>query len=264
MSKTQQESGLKQGSVFDKVCFAYLEEQDSVWDSKTYKSESSKAKTVARAVDKSGFVGNEFYKELKKLGYKPYTIKSLVQTASRIYAFGQDAGMLNKFNNPFKDFLIKSPQVFRNAYKSERITVTFDEVKSRLQLAQADEETKKFIIALLDSGLRIDEAYKVNHATSSVIGKGNKERFVVFNYCPPTTPAAKLPSQWKVRQVLKSCGLKPHTLRKVLATKLSRDSDFSHKDIMQIFGWNSIETASKYFQSQTEEELKAKLLKATK
>lgn len=248
---------IKFKDIYEKLYYSYLAYYDKIWDNKTYASESSKLKTIIRVMRLSGLRGIDFYGILKAEGYKPYTIKALVQRAASLYRHGQEQKFLSTFNNPMYDLLVKSPQLFRNAYKPERLKLDFDEALTRIKTIE-DEATREMCLALLKSGLRIHEAYKVNYVTASVIGKGDKERFTAFTF-----PAhLEMPSEYRVRTELKKLGLKPHSLRKLLATKLSR-SDLRHADIMKIMGWSSIETASKYFQSLNEEQLKQKMKEIT-
>lgn len=238
--------------IYEKLYYSYLTYYDKIWDTKTYEVERSKLKTIVRAMRKSGFSGIAFYNALKEEGYAPYTIKSLVQRAASLYQHGQDSDFLSKFNNPMKDLLIRHPQLFRNAYKTERLTIDFDEAKAKILTIQ-NVEVRDFCLALLMSGLRIHEAYIVNQQTSSVVGKGDKERYVMFDYPHQTFPPAST-----VRRTLAKLGLKPHTLRKLLATKLSR-SDMTYTDICAVLGWSSLQTAAKYLQPLKEEQLKQKM-----
>lgn len=249
---------MKHTDKYEQMYYEYLSYHDSVWNDKTYASESSKLKTIIRAMRKSGLNGVAFYEALKEEGYKPYTIKSLSQRAGAVYAFAQTKGIVSNFNNPFKDLLIRHPHLFRNAYKPERLKLDFDEARKRIETIP-NETIKLFCLALLTSGLRIHEAYLVNTETASVVGKGGKERFTSFLFPAHLT----MPSEYQVRTALAKIGLKPHSLRKLLATKLSR-SDLRHADIMTIMGWSSIETAQKYFQPLNEEELKRKMKEITK
>jgi site-specific recombinase XerD len=250
MNKLQQDINPK----YEQLRVAYLSYYDKVWDLKTYRNEASRAKTIIEALKVSGFNGMAFYAALKDMGYKPYTIKTIVQAAGRIYAHGQKEKIVDSFNNPFKDFMATSKNVFRNAYKPERLKIDFDEAHRRI-LTIEDENIKYFCLALLQSGLRIHEAYKVDHSTSSVIGKGDKQRFVIFNYNRPNPP-----SEYAVRKQLTALGLKPHSLRKLLSTKLARGG-FSREDLMEIMGWSSSQTADKYNQPLFEEQLREKLQK---
>lgn len=242
---------------YEELYYSYLSYHDRIWDDKTYASESSKLKTIIRVMRTTGLRGIDFYAALKAEGYKPYTIKAFVQRAASMYRHGQEAKIVDAFNNPYNDLLARSPQLFRNAYKPERLKLNFDEALTRIKSIE-DEAMREMCLALLKSGLRIHEAYKVNYETSSVVGKGDKERFTAFSF-----PAhLKMPSEYQVRTALAKIGLKPHSLRKLLATKLSR-SDLRHADIMQVMGWSSIETASKYFQPLNEEQLKQKMKEIT-
>lgn len=250
---------LKNSSKAEQLYYAYLTYHDNLWDDTTYKSESSRLRQIVKVIDDvSGFQGKAFYMELKRQGYKPYTIKVMVQRAASLYAHGQKLGIVDKFSNPFHDLLASSPQLFRNAYKAERLRLDYDEAKRRI-LTISNETVRDFCMQLLKTGLRIHEAYVVNQETSSVIGKGNKERFTTFEW-----PKGKeMPSEATVRRALAKIELKPHSLRKLLATKLSRESSFSTQDILKIMGWSSIETASKYYQPLKEETLKNKLKEIT-
>lgn len=242
---------------YEELYYSYLTYHDRIWDDKTYASESSKLKTIVRIMRISGLRGVDFYGQLKAEGYKPYTIKAFVQRAASLYKHGQEQKIVDAFSNPFSDLLARSPQLFRNAYKPERLKMDFDEAQRRIKTIE-DEALREMCMALLKSGLRIHEAYKVNYETSSVIGKGDKERFTAFSF----PKHLEMPSEYHVRGALQKLGLKPHSLRKLLATKLSR-SDLRHADIMQVMGWSSIATASKYFQPLNEEQLKQKMKEIT-
>jgi integrase len=239
---------------YEELYYAYLTHNDKMWDDSTYKSESSRLKTIVSVLEVSGFRGQDFYAELKRQGYKPYTIKVMVQRAAAMYSHGQKLKIVSAFNNPFFDLLASAPQLFRNAYKAERLKLDFDEAMKRV-LTIPQENVREACISLLKSGLRIHEMYLVNKETSSVIGKGNKERFTTFAF----PEHLELPSEWQVRTALKKIGLKPHSLRKLLATKLSRNSDIKNQDILAIMGWSSLETANKYLQPLNEQQLKQKM-----
>lgn len=238
---------------YEELYYRYLEAKDGYWDGATYNSESSKLKTIVRVLRKSGLRGISFYQELKAEGYKPYTIKSLTQRAASMYEWAIKNQVASTHTNPFADLLVSSPHLFRNAYKAERLKLDFDEAAQRI-MSIPQENVRECCLSMLRSGLRIHEVFIVNKETNSVIGKGNKERFTVWAF-----PAhLQLPSAAQVRYALKKIGLKPHSLRKLLATKLAR-SDMRHMDIMALMGWSSMETATKYIQPMNEDKLKSKL-----
>lgn len=244
---------MKYKNKYEELRYAYLDYHDKLWDSSTYRSESSKTKSIIELIEKAGgFSGVELYKLMLAEGYKPYTIKVFFQRAGAMYKFGMSNGIVPNFNNPYSDFIMSSAHLFRNAYKTERLKLDYDEALIRINTIP-NIEVRDFCIALLRSGLRINEAYKINYETSSVVGKGDKERFVVFSY-----EHKSMPSESMVRRELAKIGLKPHSLRKLLATKLSR-SNMTYTDICAIFGWSSLATAQKYLQPLKENQLKQKM-----
>lgn len=234
----------------------YLEYHEFAWTKATYNSEKSKVKTLVDLIRIVGLSGNELYKALKQEGYKPYSIKALMQRAGALYEFGLNHKIVPYGVNPFSDFLKRNAQLFRNSYQPVKVGMDFDDAQTKINAIQ-DINMKKFCMALLHSGLRIQESYKVNYKDSTVIGKGGKLRKVYFKYDGEIPP----PSQYAVRATLTSLGLKPHDLRKLLATRLARHG-LTHRDIMEVMGWNSIETASKYFQPELAEKLKSKIQEA--
>ena len=249
---------MKHTDKYDELVYKYLEAHDPTWTDKTYATESAKLKTILRVLRTSGPRGVTFYQTLKAEGYHPYTIKSLVSRGASLFDWAikhqiQGFGPINTF----ADLLLSSPQLFRNAYKPERLKITFDEAMEKIK-SIPQENIREACLSLIRSGLRIHEIYKVNNDTKSVIGKGDKQRFTVWAF-----PAhLELPSENQIRYALKKVGLKPHSLRKLLATKLARNSDFSNADIMAVFGWSSIETAAKYLQPETEAKLRNKIEEA--
>lgn len=251
---------MKHTDKYDELIYKYLEAHDPVWTNNTYATESAKLKTILRVLRISGLRGVAFYQTLKAEGYHPYTIKAIVARAASLIAWGIKH-QIQGFGptNTFEDLLMSSPQLFRNVYKTERLKIGFDEAVEKIKTIP-QENIREACLSLLRSGLRIHEIYKVNLETKSVIGKGGKERFTVWSY----PSHLELPSENQIRYALKKVGLKPHSLRKLLATKLARNSDFSNADIQQIFGWSSIETATKYIQPESESILKQKIQEALK
>lgn len=231
---------------------SYLDFHKTAWTTACYKSEAARLKKIIHIIKtETGLSGNEFHKSLTDRGYGSYTIKTMLIRAASYYEFGATKGAFPKGMNPFKNEMQRSRTAMNRAYRPERLKVDFDTARERISLIK-DEAVRGFCMALLTSGLRIEEAYTVNYETSSVIGKGGIERTVFFDY------KGNLPSQYSVRKALAALGLKPHSLRKLFATKLSR-SGFSHADIKRILGWSSITTADKYFQAKQDDKLRQEL-----
>lgn len=230
----------------------YLDFHKTAWTESCYKSEAARLKKIVHIIKTdTGMSGNEFHRSLMDRGYGSYTIKTMLIRAASYYEFGSNKGVFPKGMNPFKNEMQRSRTAMNRAYRPERLKVDFDTAREKISLIK-DEAVRDFCMALLNSGLRIEEAYNVNHETSSVVGKGGIERTVFFDY------KGEPPSDYRVRTALKEIGLKPHSLRKLLATKLSR-SGFSHADIKRIFGWSSITTADKYFQAKQDDKLRQEL-----
>lgn len=241
---------------YDEAYVKYLEYHENAWSASTYKSEHSKLKIIVKVVRETGLNGADFFKSIKKLGYAPYFIKTLMQRAGSWYEFGARYKIFPSFSNPFRDFSKRNAQLFRHSYTVLKVKMDFDDAQEKINQIE-DENMKLFCLALLHSGLRIHEAYKVNYEDSTVVGKGGKLRKVYFNYKGSVPP----PSIYSVRSKLTELGLKPHDLRKLLATRLARHG-MTHRDIMEVMGWSSIETASKYFQPEAQEKLKLKINEA--
>ena len=188
--------------------------------------------------------------QLERTEYNEHSVP-LFLTSSFVFDTAED--MRAAFNDESDDF-IYSRYVNPNTNEFINKVCLLEGAEAGLATASGMAAIFTSFMALLKSGLRIHEAYKVNYETSSVIGKGDKERFTAFSF----PKHLQMPSEYHVRGALQKLGLKPHSLRKLLATKLSR-SDLRHADIMQVMGWSSIATASKYFQSLNEEQLKQKM-----
>jgi integrase len=70
-------------------------------------------------------------------------------------------------------------------------------------------------------------------------------------------PSSPRPAASTFRYHLNKVGLKPHTLRKLCASKLARQDKIKEQDLLKVFGWASMETASIYLQAKNNEELAA-------
>lgn len=242
----------------------YLSFNTNNWSPTTLKSETARLKKIIHAAKNgAGFTGNGLYAYLTETGIKPYSIKTYMIRASSFWDFCRERGHFPQMPfNPYKAEMMRNKKVTCGVYKPERLKMDFFKAEELLRnLELEDVRVKDFCLALLYSGLRIHEAYKVNKETGYVIGKGAKERKVAWDYAHATNP-----SQASVRGALAAVGLKPHSLRKLFVTRLSR-SGFSREDIMLIMGWSSFSTAEKYLQPDLEDGLMNKvknLFKETK
>lgn len=236
----------------------YLHEMSGAWAPSTYKSEASRLKLIVKLMlSGAGRSGNALYDALMEQGLKMYAVKTSLIRASQFWEYGKAQGhFVGDVANPYKSEMRRKAFTLKTAYKKERLKFNYDQALAAI-CGLAEEDLRDFILAMLKSGVRFEEAFKVDLVNQRVIGKGSKERAVVFEYY------GTVPAKARVRAALKQIGLKPHSLRKLLATKLSR-TDMTHADIMAVFGWSSIKTADSYFQPLAEDKLRQLLKEATK
>ncbi len=246
------------GAKLKEAAEYYLHERTSYWSASTLKSERARINTIQKYVETSGLNGQEFLKALKGDGYNLYNIKQMFVRAGQLYSFGQERGLFAPSTNPFKDFMLKEPLAFKNAYKKQRLTLSYEQALEQIEAEPSfTKEMRSILKCLLRSGLRIHEAYKVNRATMTVEGKGGKERRV-FNFDFPAD--WQIPPYHAVRTALHKLGIKgPHTLRKLFANFLARSQKFTREDIMTIVGWSDYRSAASYMQSLHETELQSRL-----
>lgn len=235
----------------------YLHEMSGAWAPSTYKSEASRLKLIVRLMlSGAGRSGNALYDSLVAQGLKMYALKTALIRAAQFWEYGKVHGYFQEVANPYKSEMRRKAFTLKTAYKKERLKLNYDQAHAAI-CSLAEEDLRGFILAMLKSGVRFEEAFKIDLVNQRVIGKGSKERAVVFEYY------GTIPAKARVRAALKEIGLKPHSLRKLLATKLSR-TDMTHADIMAVFGWSSIKTADSYFQPLAEDKLRQLLKEATK
>lgn len=210
----------------------YLSEKQFAWSETTQRSEAARLQYFT-----SHPIGTpkEVYVKLTQNGYKPYSI----QTAwTRLVSFLD-------WQNPaaaseFRQFRKTNRRAFQNAYIPITLDVSYDEAKRRIETI-TNAKIRESAIALLESGLRIHELYKVDRGEQTVTGKGGTKRAVFV-------PLVSIPaSPREIRQELKQLGLTPHMLRKLFATRLV-EAGASDADLLQIMGWKSILTARSYLQ----------------
>lgn len=214
---------------------AYIEDHETAWATSTLKSERSRLRAVA---DKLDLGPEEVYRHLQDAGQKPYTIKT---TFIRICDLEQWA----KKGTKFKGFMEKHGNRFKHAYQKEQVGVSYAEALRRIE-GMACEGSRAQARGLLTTGLRLSESYGV--AGDAVTGKGGKAR-KVYGRISGTVPRSTL---WKH---LREVGLKPHTLRKLCATRLA-ELGATPADLCKIFGWSSIGTAYQYLQAKDDERIK--------
>lgn len=226
----------KQISLALKAVDKYLTDNKGRWSETTSRSEKARLTTHLPIWINCGRDAAAFFQALEQSGKKPYTIKT---TFIRMGNFLKWQGMETQAAD-IKNFMYLNGKYFKNAYKKERLNVTFEEAEKRITKI-GDEAYREAARELLSTGLRIGETSAI--VEGRVKGKGGKERSFygrgsVFAGVDKT----------KLRRELKKVGLKPHSLRKLFATRLAKSGDFTEADLCEVMGWNSFATAQSYLQ----------------
>lgn len=219
----------------------YLASKENAWSYASYKSEASRLASIPEEYLPNDPAG--FYRYCTIQSYKPYTVKTLFIRASQLAGFGWP-----NQENKFAKFMQENARLFKNAYTPKRPQMTFNEAVALIKANMAPELAAQ-AFALLSSGLRISEANNVKNGV--VIGKGSKPRQV------HNTPEVRIvPHQ--LRKALRPLGLTPHSLRKLAATR-AVELGAREAELLAMFGWNSMQTASLYVTAANTAGLAAKL-----
>jgi integrase len=218
----------------------YIEDHETAWSRTTLASEHSRLRALGGVLNGSP---DKVYQHLAALGKAPYTIKT---TFIRICALEAWIGKEKKF----QDFMKKHGNRFKHAYKKEELDVTYEEAKERI--TSLPPAVREHAESLLRTGLRISEVGTVKNGR--IIGKGGKTRSVYGNFAGSV-------SQSVLRKQLRGVGLKPHTLRKLCATRLA-EAGATPADLCKVFGWASIGTAYQYLQAKDDDRLQELVDKA--
>lgn len=214
---------------------AYLKDHETAWAPSTLKSESARLRKLANIMIKAP---HDVYTILTNQGKKPYTIKT---TFVRLV----DLERWAKLEPRFARYMEKHERRFKHLYQKEEVEISYEDAQRRIM--ELEGKSRQHALGLLQCGVRLTESYNVTDGR--VVGKGGKVRKV---YGTIKETEAKSTFARK----LKAVGLKPHTLRKLCATRLA-EKGATPADLCKIFGWSSIETAYQYLQSKEESKLAA-------
>jgi site-specific recombinase XerD len=236
--------------VTKEIIDQYLESKRHKWSMSTVKSERARLMTLLPALE-AGLSPNECIdRYLKKNGSgSTYAAKTMVIRVGSLHEWMAQQG-LRTGPNLFKDFL-KDNYKFKNAYKKEKLGVDYDTAKKCIEKMPAG-SYRDWAEYLLCTGLRPVETTSISRSGDDieVTGKQGKSR-TVFKI-PPTSQA---PPYRNLYNALRRVGLKPKDLRKLFATRLV-DKGLAIKDVMEVMGWSSMQTADSYLQSKKKDVLK--------
>lgn len=235
----------------------YLRYKSVVWSASTLKSEKArlnKALTFLNATD--GFKNPDLLLAALEPEYKPYTLKIILTRLGDLEAW---AIMEGRHSPPalLSELLRRCYRRFKGCYQKEKLGLSYDSAEALIN-SIGDREVRAHALAVLRSGLRFGESVSVNLESRTVVGKGGIMR-PVFNLGEVPGVSSELNYQ-RLRRGLATVGLKPHTLRKLAATKFSKILE--PVDLMRVMGWTNMQTAAIYIQESRDEEISAKLMRA--
>jgi len=226
----------------------YIVSKANSWSATTARSESAR---LFANIELINMEPSEAYSKLLAANMAPYSIKTLFIRIGELQLF---IGVVATY----KQFLKSHANLFKNAYQKERVNMGFEEARTRINSIR-DSAVRQLALFILASGLRAHEALKFNKADKEVCGKGARTRRVFNTELAPEPGHGVTYDRLYVE--LRSVGLKPHTLRKLAATKLV-SAGFREADLMQVMGWASMATASSYLQPANEEQLNQRMKEA--
>ena len=210
----------------------YLDSRLGIWAAATLRSEAARLKTAAALVD--GVPVEEAWRRLSGLG--AYSRVTTWNRLSTLVGWARDNNLWPGLNT-FQAFRQSNPLLFRAAYKRRPAEVEYSEVSARIERI-VNPIVRDAARVILRNGLRSAELGTLKDGR--VIGKGGKEREVLW---PAVLEHDVTYSQlWTA---LRLVGLKPHDLRKAMASELVAKGCDEH-DLLKIMGWTSYETARCY------------------
>lgn len=224
----------------------YINSKQLAWAPSTLRSESARLHAALDLIQ----AGAQALLEQGSIRYKPYALKTLFIRAGELVEY-----VYPNLPNEFKMFLKRNARIFKNAYKPERLGVDYKQA-SQLVSYITDPTAKKLATIILKTGLRSAEALSYD-GSGAVIGKGSKERAVLSEDCLTKEEREQL-TYSKFHKALAKVGLKPHTLRKLVASQLA-NGGAKEADLLAIMGWSNIQTAKFYLQPKETRALKALL-----
>lgn len=225
----------------------YLEYHKLAWSSTTLSSERYRLMKVARLRLPDA---RSIYEALVSSGMKPYTVKTTIIRLVALEKWVKAQGL--EWGYDFQKFYSVHKNRFKHAYVKQDLNITFAEARKRV--ATLESPYREAALGLLETGLRISEMAKAKDGF--VVGKGGKRRRIYG------TIDSKVSTQ-TLRLKLKAVGLKPHTLRKLCATRLA-EHGATAADLCEVFGWTSIETSYRYLQHRGVDKLRELVKESTK
>lgn len=224
----------------------YLDSHSLSWSETTLRAERYRLVSIAAHLE-SGMGPAALYTLLRER-LSESTLKTTFIRIASLYDFAAISP------NPYREFIKNSPRLFRYAIMARPAPCGLKGAREAIEQMR-DPECKRHAQSLLNSGLRWSESVTADLNKKTVVGKGAKPRRV-FGDISGFSSGISYKRFWNE---LRKVGLRPHDLRKILATELA-NGGADHIDLMKIFGWSNIQTASFYLQPKKDQELEALVL----
>lgn len=211
----------------------YIQSKSNAWSASSLKSEAARLHQLADVIA----LGPQAVYDYLFTKQSPYTIKTTFIRLTAFYDFAEPG-----HPNPFRQFMQENARLFKGVYARREVEVDYLEARKRIGQI-VDLEARQLADFILHTGCRSTEALTYK-GTGEVLGKGGKVRkLITLNQAP--YPVNHSLTYSKFHKALHTVGLKPHTLRKLYATKLV-EGGLREADLMSIMGWTNMQTASYY------------------
>lgn len=238
--------GIIKAMKIEQLVEMYLQSKQNSWSPTTLKSERSRLRTLTSSITSVDALDPQTV--LKQISSAAaYTIQTSWTRATDFYQWLIDRGYVDSQINIFKKYRAENKNRFKYSYERKTPKISYAEAKEKI-LAMENKEIARAALTILSGGLRISEISTLERGYC--IGKGNKRRRVYVDDIQFNKSLSYF------RKVLKKeTGLKPHDLRKIKATEVSKKGA-RPEQLCALFGWNSFETARSYLNPGHDDELK--------
>lgn len=221
--------------MFEKEIQSFLDVNKMAWSESTKRTERARFNKLLPVLDGTAQKLWDFM-EMKSPYYKLITFNRVIEFFSHSFPLKE---------NTYKIWKKKNARLFKHVYNREEIGISFEEAKNKI-MSIKDDLFRNKAMELLTTGMRYNESLSLNKDTLTIIGKGNKPRKVFISEEMRKAQKYNGP-YWAFYSELSKIGIKPHTLRKLFATKLVQ-KNVSQVDLLKIMGWESMQTAAIYLQ----------------
>lgn len=228
----------------------YITSKALAWSQTTLRSEAARLRAVAAVLAAHPGDPAALWMHLEA-NQAPYSRVTTWTRVTDFYDWLQETGKVSgeiTGGNPYRTFRKRNARLFKYTYTPRLPEISFEEAVQRIETIEKD-GCRELAKQIIGSGQRWAEAIQYK---DTVIGKGAKPRNVFRPNRGGTTPSKVDYSTF--RRSLRAVGLKPHTLRKLCATRLV-DLGLKEADLMKVMGWSNINTAKAYLQPKQDKEL---------